>query len=422
MMRLPRLARHTGVYVVAPLIQRGIYFLLIPVFTRYLTPADYGAWGYVIVVGAMLGTLAPLGLLSAYNFALRRPGAWSQPAELVRSAALRVSLVLVTLVSAAAFFAFRRVDLGVAASDVLWLLILAATALGFLMQAAKRRHQMLEEPRLYARVELSSGLVTAAVSFLGVVVAGWGVLGLAVGLLAGTVVGLVAGGGSMLPDLRRPVDRPALNAAFVFGLPLFVHAGAAILLQYVDRFMLERLSSLEELGLYTLAGQIGATMLLLTTATNQAYLPFLYRHFDDRPELIVRAQRYVALFFALVGLAGVLLTGPFIDYVIDPRYAESRFAAQLLLAAGVLHGFYYLMVGRLLILKRTGTIAWATVVAMILNVILNRLWIPRWHADGAAWATVVTELVLFVLMWYFSRDALGRSPSAQDIDKLAAGS
>ena len=77
-MRLPRLARHTGIYVVVPLIQRGIYFLLIPVFTRYLTPADYGAWGYVIVVGAMLGTLAPLGLLSAYNFALRRPGAWSR--------------------------------------------------------------------------------------------------------------------------------------------------------------------------------------------------------------------------------------------------------------------------------------------------------------------------------------------------------
>jgi O-antigen/teichoic acid export membrane protein len=420
-MRLPRLARHTGVYVVAPLIQRGIYFLLIPVFTRYLTPADYGAWGYAIVVGAMLGTLAPLGLISAYNFALRRPESWRRPAEMVRSAALRASLVLVTLVSAAAFLVFRRVDLGVASTDTLWLLVLAATILGFAVQVAKRRHQMLEEPRLYARVELSSGLVTAGVSLVCVVWVGWGVLGLAAGLLAGAAVGLVTAGRSMLPDLRRPADRPALKEALVFGLPLFVHAGAAILLQYVDRFMLERLSSLEQLGLYTLAGQIGATMLLLTTATNQAYLPFLYRHFDDRPHLIVRAQRYVALFFALVGLAGILLTGPFIDYVIDPRYAGSRFAAQLLLTAGILHGFYFLMVGRLLILKRTGTIAWVTVTAMILNVILNRIWIPRWQADGAAWATVASELVLFVLMWYFSRDALSRSPSAQDIDKLAAG-
>lgn len=419
-MKLPRLARQTVVYVAVPVFQRSIFFMLIPVFTRYLSPGDYGAWGYVNMVGTMLGTLAPVGLLSAYNYALRRPDGWPVPVELIRSASLRTAAIFVAIVCTAGFVLFRPVDLGLPNSDLIWLTVMSATAVGFLVQAAKRRYQMLENPLGFARVDLTFGLTISAASIFGVVTMGWQVQGLAFGLLAGALSGIVVSIRSIWPDLRRSVERPALKAAFVFGFPLFVHTGAAILLQFVDRFMLERMSSMHQLGLYTLAGQLGTAMLILTTATNQAYLPFLYRHFDNRPHRIVLGQRYVAAFFTAAGAVGMLVAPLFIYQFVDPRYAASQLPAQLLIAGGIFHGFYYLMVGRLMVVRRTTTIATASVITMILNVGLNYYLIPRYHALGAAWATLVSELVLFGIVWASSRHVLQNAVSALDTEALEA--
>ncbi len=394
--------------------------MLIPVFTRYLSPDDYGAWGYVNTVGTMLGSMAPLGLLSAYNYALRRRDGWPVPVDQIRVASLRTAAILVATICAAGFAVFRTVDLGLPNSNLIWLTVMAATTVGFLVQAAKRRFQMLEDPSGFARVDLTFGLTISAASILGVVGMGWQVQGLAFGLLVGAIFGFVVSINSIWPDLRGSVTRPAVNAALAFGFPLFVHTGAAILLQYVDRFMLERMSSMHQLGLYTLAGQLGTAMLILTTATNQAYLPFLYRHFDNRPLLIMRGQRYVAGFFAAAGAAGILIAPFFIHQFVDARYLDSQLPAQLLIAGGIFHGFYYLMVGRLMVVRRTTTIAIASVVAMVLNVGLNYYLIPRFHAEGAAWATLASELVLFGLVWASSRRVLQDAASALDPEAMEA--
>jgi O-antigen/teichoic acid export membrane protein len=372
------------------------------------------------MVGTMLGTLAPMGLLSAYNYALRRPDGWPVPVSEIRSTSLKIAALLVTGVCTMGFFLFRSVDLGLAHSDQIWLTVMAATTAGFLVQSAKRRFQMLEKPVQFARVDLTFGLTVSGASLLGVVTLGWNVGGLAAGLLAGAILGIVVSIKSIWPDLQGTVTKPALRAAFGFGFPLFVHTGAAILLQYADRFMLERMSSMDQLGLYTLAGQLGTAMLILTTATNQAYLPFIYRHFDNRPALIRRGQRYVAAFFTAAGVVGMLIAPFFIERFVDARFAESLFPAQLLIAGGIFHGFYYLMVGRLMLVKRTTTIAIASVLATLLNVGLNYYLIPRFHAEGAAWATLASEAVLFGMVWISSRRVLQNATSTFDTDSLEA--
>jgi O-antigen/teichoic acid export membrane protein len=416
-MRIPRLARHSAIYVVTPVAQRALYFALIPVFTRFMSPAEYGAWGYLSVVGTMLGTFGPLGLFAAYAFALRRPEGWKSSSVQVRSSALLSSILLVGATCAVAFPFVRKVDLGIGSGDLVWLVVLLATLVGFVGQAAKRRFQMLEQPARFAWLELGAGIMTALFSLIAVVVWHWGVMGLAAGLLAGAAVVFAPALRSLSADLSGGIDRQAFGEAFAYGFPLLFHAGAAILLQYVDRFMLERLSTLHELGLYSLAGQLATAMTIITTSTNQAYMPFLYRHYDDRRALIARAQAYVALFFAAAGVVGVLVTPWFIRRFVDPAFAGSVFSTQLLLIGGIFHGFYYLMLGRLLVQKRTTTAALVTAGATALNILLNLRLIPALAAEGAAWATLAAEFALFAGMWFFARGSLASGSTADD-DRL----
>jgi len=421
LIRLPRLARHSALYIAVPVFQRSLYFLMVPVFTRYLTPAEYGAWGYVTVAATLLGTLAPLGLLSSYNYALRRPEAWSQPADAIRRASLQTAVVLVMLTSTAAFFVLRHIPLGMD-TDRLWLFVLAATVGGFLVQAGKRRYQMLEQPKPYTRLDLTYGITVAAASYVGVVYLRMGVSGLAAGVFVAATLGAILSWRDLKVDLVGKVVPKARREALKFGLPLFIHTGAAVLLQYLDRFMLERMGSLHDLGLYSLAGQIGTAMLIITTATNQAYLPFLYRQFEAHFDLVVKAQRYVALFFMGIGVIGMLMTPWVIRQFIDPRYLQAIGPAQILLAAGIFHGWYYLMVGRLMVRGRTRVIAAVTLIAATFNVAANYVLIPRYMAEGAAWATLFSEGLLFLLTWWAARRALRDPLSPESLDTLEAGS
>ena len=118
-----------------------------------------------------------------------------------------------------------------------------------------------------------------------------------------------------------------------------------------------------------------------------------------------------------------MLAPLFISHLVDARYAESVWPAQNLMLAGIFHGFYYLMVARLLLQRRTVAIAAATITAAIINVVLNLAWIPDWHSVGAAWATLVGEVILFAGMWWFARGAYHRprAPEAEEVLPDAPG-
>ena len=272
----------------------------------------------------------------------------------------------------------------------------------------------------YAAIELGTGLTVAAGSFAGVVLWRWGVLGMAFGLALSAAVGLVWALPPLASDLLHPGGKAARREALIFGLPLFVHSGAAVVLQYADRFMMERMSTLDELGLYSLAGQISTAMLIITTATNQAYLPFLYRRHDSDPAVVAKAQRYIALFFALAGVGGCLITPPVFKFFIDPRYAHSVPSAQILLLAGALHGWSFLALGSLLVRKATKKIAMATVSAAAFNIVLNLFLIPRYNSVGAAWATLAAEVLLCLGMWHFARQIRQRPPADDGAGVLSA--
>jgi O-antigen/teichoic acid export membrane protein len=135
---------------------------------------------------------------------------------------------------------------------------------------------------------------------------------------------------------------------------------------------------------------------------------------------VARAQLYIAAFFAAVGLVGILMTPPVIRHFIDPRYAQGVLPAQILLAAGILHGWHFLALGSLLVRKQTSVIACVTVAAAVLNVLLNFMLIPRYASRGAATATLAAEIMLCAGMWAFAWRTRRKPPRGDAADYVAA--
>src|SRR5207237_5294311 len=64
--QLVRLGKHSAIYGLGGLVSRILAVLLLPLYTRYLSPSDYGKVETLIALTTVLGSLLAMGITSAF--------------------------------------------------------------------------------------------------------------------------------------------------------------------------------------------------------------------------------------------------------------------------------------------------------------------------------------------------------------------
>ena len=400
-----RLFDRSAIYAVGLLLLRGMSFLLIPLYTRYLDRAEYGI---VAVAASVTAVLAVLGPLSLHGALARLYFDAESHADRKRIAgALWVATVLVSGV-----FALLLDRLGEQWSSVLlpdvpfqpyirlaiWTAFLTTFGL-----VPLNLLQIEERPGFYVKVTVAGTLVTTLCIIWLVVVRGMGAFGYVLGTFIGSALlavpyAVLAMRMSIL-RLRWSVTR----AALIYSLPLVPHAVAGWVLELSDRALLQRFVPLTELGLYALGYQLASLLTMAATAINFAWTPYMYGVVRDRPdtariELGRMTTYYVALLCAL-GLGVALLGGDILRVMTEPPF-HGAYRVVPLVVLGLLFNGLYLVPANLLFLKsRTGLIPLVTIAAGAVNVALL-LWLaPRFGILAGAWATAVGYAVMLLLVW-----------------------
>jgi O-antigen/teichoic acid export membrane protein len=406
--RLKELARHSAIYGLGSIVARILGVLLLPLYTRYLSPGDYGLIETLVALSAVLAALVAQGMKSAF-FRFYFDSADEARRLLVIRTAFWYVMAAATVVLVA----------GVAlAGQISWLLfgthdhagLVAASFVG--LWAAMNYEQMTSLFRVeqrstaYVAATFANVGVTIAATVLLVVAFDQGPLGVIVGNFTGT---LVVYAGLLLYRRKRlglQFDRKLYRAMNRFGLPLVPSALALWLTNFSDRFFLVKLADPHEVGLYSIGVRIASAILLLLTAFRMAWPAFAYSIEDDR-----EAQRtysfvltYVVFVTCWLALALGLLA-PWIVRLITtaPFYPAQDVVALLSFGAAAFGAYVVVQIGTGRA-RRTGTNWLVTGIGAAVNVALNLILIPPFGRIGAAIATVGAYLLLFLLMaWRANR-------------------
>lgn len=393
-----RLVAEGGLYTFGLFAVRAGNFLLLPLYLSLLDPAEYGAFG---VVRQLVAVLVPLAVAGQAHSVLRlvvdlETEGPEAPRRLIRSVVGWVLLATLVLGGAAAAgwpLLGRWVDgvplwpLGVAG-----LALAAGQGLFNVVQVwlqSKRRareHTLLSVARLV--------LLVAGVA-IGVLWLQGGATGLLLAMAASFGgVALIA-----LPlVLRGPpaLHGPTLRASLAYGLPLLPHGLATVLFAATGQVLLAT-DGLSQAGTYLLATQLGAVVSMVGVGVQKAWAPFFLREDRDRADGGWERVRVLSFFSLLavaavtvaVGLLGPELVGLAGLFSADDWSAAGPVVAVLAFAALVRS---YYLVALTVVLANKATARWlaaVTLPAAALNVVLTWLWIPSWGMAGAAWATVV---------------------------------
>jgi O-antigen/teichoic acid export membrane protein len=407
---LYRLVRLSAGYSLVTLAGPVLTILLTPLYTRVLSPADYGVVEAAIAVSAFVNTLVLFAMDQALN-AHFFEGDETRRRDLLTTALWIVlglgGLAFVTVAAAAEPLArllyddpgrrFMLIAVAIGAvTTPLHSLILAALRLGLQVRRANLLAGGLLLATATSNVVLTLGLQLKATGVITANVIGSGCaallgLGLAAPILRGR----------FSTALARPLLRTAIS--------LLPGAYSFLILSGIDRLLLTQFVSQTDLGLYSIANKLASMLLVLLSAIWYAWWPMALE-MAPRPgtgRQLARMLEYLAALAMLVALAVGVFAPEILSVVTRSAYVPAApMALALMIYTGPLGLLTQLFFVGLYVHKRTHWISAAYFAAGATNIILNLWWDPLWGAWGAVWATVVSGVLLIGLAYWLGQRTL----------------
>lgn len=401
---LRRLATTGAAYTAASILAKVIAVALLPLYTRYLTPEDYGAAEVLFAAVVAASIVIRLGLIEAIlRFYYQED---EDPAQVVAStfAGLFWLSTLGALVALPFAGPLSELLLNESAPDLmriaiggLWVL----TMWEFLLTLFR----LEERARAFFLTTILNVLAAIALTVVLVVGLDEGARGLLLGSYATGAAFVLALIVLQWRRLSLRIDRELLRRLFRFGLPTMPAEVSLYALNFVDRIIIVRTVGLAEAGLYSLAVKFAQAVNVLVRGFQLAWPPLAYSIRDD--EEARRAYAVVVTLF-VAGCAFVvtgmwLFSRWIVRALAAPEFFDSYEAIGLVATAVTLYALYLVLV---VILGRTGRTEFnlpAAIGALVTNIALNLLLVPSLEIVGAGIALVASYLVVLGLMYVFTQ-------------------
>jgi len=407
-----RLARDSVIYGGADFFSKCVLFFTFPLIAAVLSPRAFGALELLTTTTTLVGLVMNCGLNnSTQRFYWDRDTEPKQRPILVSSGfgvllgfgVLAISLGLMSIPVILPFV--RQANL-----PMTWV---ALTASLFLLVFSQWLQFALDVLRLqfapwrFMAVSLFFRVGGAIAAVIAVVQLGWGVDGLlsmqAVAMLAVLPVALYF----IRSDLTMRVDREWVVELVRFGYPFIFMSLAYWVFGSMDRWMLASMSSVEEVGIYSVAFRFSTIVLFVSAAFGQAWSPVAIKIRTDDPAGYRQtyANVLLLLLFVMVVVGGgiALFSGELMYLIMPDSYTESAMPLTILSFGVVVQAIQQIAAIGISIEKKTSVFARLAWFTAVINLILNFILIPKYGACGAAWATMFSHVTLTISYLYFTQ-------------------
>lgn len=196
----------------------------------------------------------------------------------------------------------------------------------------------------------------------------------------------------------------------VEAVPLSVGLAMVTLLSKVDILMLAQLDKFNSVGLYTVAykfadlASYGVLAVLTPVAT---LLVAAWPVFPDEFRHRARSAGVAVGLLCCFALCAMWASADrIVGLLYGARFAETGNATRMLLVGAVFAGLSQLILVVLVSAGRQRTYPWVALGALAMNIALNFVLIPGFSYNGSAFATVLTELAMFMVMWLLVRKSV----------------
>jgi len=405
------LVRGVAIYAVANFGVRALNFLLLPIYTRFLTPADYGILSLAETIALVVSIFTGMGIEGGlprlyYQYVDDRAALRDFLGSVLRfGAANSAGVVALSLLAGPLLFRLFAGNFEVPFFPYVALAI-GTVACTQMVNYRLALYQAENRPKHYALLATGFFVVTASASLALVAGRRMGAIGMLGGKLVAAIVALAAA----LLLLRRwfagSFRWSYVREVLALSTPLLPHQFMALGLVAADRFIVARYRDLNEVGIYSLAYTFGMVMSVVTMSLTQAWSPLYFdvnRQGEAGRRIVGRIGSGLAIGLIAIAIFGSVIAQDFVRVFLDPRYHGVGPLIPWIIGGYLMHGMFSLLHLALFQAKRTARLWQLSFVAFAGNIILNFLLVPRWGMYGAAWATTAGYVLEAVAVYFYAQ-------------------
>ena len=392
--------KHAKNYFFADVATRAISLISIPVFTALFTPEDYGIISIFLSYVAIFTILLSLNLHTAI-------GRYYYEKTKDFKEFLGTSIILVTFVFFTTFILFllfhKQLSAIMQLPGVLSFYLILACLFGIIYTIYRQILVPRRKSKEDAKINVLKGwsnfiialilvLILKEYKYLGVIWAG---------LITGFIFSIY-----FLIKMSK-YSKISFNPKHVkyiltYSLPLMPYALSSVILTQFDRIMIGGITSTAAAGIYSLGYNIGMILLMVIGATLTAFVPD-FMEFVKKKEYI-RIDNLVKKTFSIVLVAAfciILFSKELILILVAQKFHAAISIIAPVVIGYIFYQMFYIYGSYLTYLKKTIFSSVVVLTAGIINILLNAIFIPKYGYIAAAYTTLISYFVMFVLAWFF---------------------
>lgn len=398
---LKGLLKDASLYSMSSFLARGFSLITVPIYTRILTPADYGALDLLLsltlfaptIIGACLDQAVARFYIAEKDINEKKKIA----STVIFYNAIALVIIIPLAMTASGFLSISWLDGQVSAGTVM--LFFGYIVIHNIYYVANNQLKYLFLAKKFAICAVGNTIVSTALSLLFIVYFRWGVFGIFLGWTISqaifAILSLYFGREAYALTFSTPLLRKMLH----YSMPLIPGSIAFFAIQWVDRYAINEFHGLAAAGIYGIGARLASLVKLFLMGFQGAWNPFVMKHFPDdgAGEIFQRVFNYflfatisIMMFLSLFGKEALLV-------LTTAEFSAGFVVVPLLVLSALLSSVGGYFTFGIQIAQKTRLRLYLNVGVLFVNIALNLALIPILGIVGAALATALSYMCMAIV-------------------------
>ena len=402
------LGKDSIIYGAGSAITRSLGFITLPLFTRYLTPEEYGVLAMLALLAMVAQPVFSLGLSAAMGLSYFEKDDQTSKSKVVRSVfSINVASASLLILLSWTFPVFLGAVVRLPAEySFLVGLSLTGTALTILVTSFTQRVQFEKQARLYVLITMATALTSILVSVYTVVFLGWGIIGMVYGQLAGNLISFLAFSVAGLKGTVPAVSLRTIKDVLQVGLPLVPSFAFLFVLMHSNKYILEWQAGLGAVGTYSIGFNIGMVISIITGGIATAWYPFFMSYMNRQNQVRVVFGRILTYYFLTIGLlctAFFVFAKPVVQLLTHESFFDAYKVVGFVALANFSQVLFNFFLPSLYYNKEVKYVSVVQGLAALLSLPISYLLIKQYSILGAAISIFIANFIMAIFLYLWNK-------------------
>ena len=389
-------------YIISNIVIKSIGILTTPIFARMMSKAEFGEVATFTSWHAMLSVFFSLNL--AYSVGRAKLDFPNHLDNYIGSSLLLSGLTSILLITAVCLFpnySLTFLGMNKSLSYLLLILLFAEPAVEFYTTGCRFRYLYKQNIAITLFIAIFCPIISISLMYLyPQEIVFYRIIGTIIPkVLISAYIWLQA-----FYKKNLCVDINYWKYGIAISFPLIFHILSIHLLSQSDRIFISKICGDQYVGLYSLVYSYGILLTAVSRTINQGWLPWFHDTFHaNNFKAINNKVKPLVILACYIALACIAFAPEAVKLLGGNKYAEGAYCVMPIVIGVLCQFIYGHYVNIELHLKKTKYVAYGTITAALLNLLLNSIFIPKYGYIAAAYTTLASYFALMIIHFTFTK-------------------